>query len=595
MASVDKIIAERNQAGIPTPSEILAVRDTTPGVTDALYVNNVLDALGETNPWFTSQLERDKTAKVPTVKAILDKLGYTDDKGAKDGKGKYGWEKFVENFGKDMYGRPGREVGNKERILGTPELGERGWETVKKLWQQASYDKMMSDIAMGRQEALDEGVLGKVSGTAGKVFTPRVRNAWEEGRDARPSELFMDLFQNAAYMAPIGGVGSGITRVLGGSPVAKAAGAVLSNAIAPSAIVGGDYALGTKDYAGAGDAALDAGLGTATNLGMNRVLFPMASSLMSMGLARTQRMPWLAEFLEGMKSDKEKARDLIRAAETKVKKHFAETNSEYLRKRQEGRPVDRLSDTELKGYIDVLNARDLLGEKETVDRFASAMRELRASDAALDGYNPAEKVGSRRLDDIDDLYSAQKLKRSHESIIDGALGRVGYKTPEEVAAWDIAEFVGERGGHPVASAARALKAHPELVSQYDRPSMREVLAMPRTGVDVGKSWAVNRAGDDAAAQRVVGRFGIDPGDIREEQDRARTEKAAKRDIGRVLSAGKGELDARDERFLKDVAADPEIMRTGHKTDPEGFKLWLLERGHDLLAGTAAARPTWEVE
>ena len=32
----------------------------------------------------------------------------------------------------------------------------------------------------------------------------------------------------------------------------------------------------------------------------------------------------------------------------------------------------------------------------------------------------------------------------------------------------------------------------------------------------------------------------------------------------------------------------------HKDDP-AFKVWLLERGHKLLEGTPAARPTWSVE
>ena len=286
MNSFEKLIAAERNSGRTIPSDIIAVHDTTPGVTDALYVNNVIDALDKAYPAYSGELERNKTAKVPTMKKVLDLLGYTDDKGAKNGKGKFAWEKFIENFAKDMKDRPGRE-GNKTRILGTPELGERGWETVKKIWQQASHDKMMQDIAKERVKTLEGSagarvpligaelptpvskVIGTTSGVAQKLFTPRIRKAWEEGREAEPEEIGMDLFQNAAYAVPVGGVGSGVARALGGSLAARAGGTIAANAIAPAAITAGDYLLDTKDYAGAADAAMDAVTGTATNLGMN--------------------------------------------------------------------------------------------------------------------------------------------------------------------------------------------------------------------------------------------------------------------------------------------------------------------------------------
>lgn len=612
MNSFEKLIAAERNSGRSIPSDIIAVRDTTPGVTDALYVNNVIDALDKTYPAYSGGLERNKTANVPTMKKILDLLGYTDDEGAKDGKGKFAWEKFIENFVKDMKDRPGRE-GNKSRILGTPELGERGWNTVKKIWQQASHDKMLQDMAQERVEALEGSsgariplvgaelpvpvskVLGATSGVAQKLFTPRIRKAWEEGRDAEPKEAFMDAFQNLAYAAPIGGVSSGLARALGGSLAAKAGGTIATNAIAPTAIAAGDYILDTKDYAGAPDAALDAVFGTFTNLGMNKFLFPMATSFLGAGLARNPRLRSVADFLEGMKSDKERARDLIRTAEDKVKRHFGESNSEYMQKLRSGKTPDRLSDEELKGYIDILNARDVLEDKTVGRKFSDFMKGIRESEKGIGKYNPAADVRKVPLNELDDLYASQANKTSVNDLIDRALGRVGYRTPEEMAAWEIKDFVADKGGNRVASAARAMKAHPELVSQFDRPSMREILNKPSTLVDVGKSWGVNRAGDDAAAQRTFGRFGVDVKDIRKEQDQARKEKKAARDVSKILAARRPELDERDQKFLVDVAKNPEIATVGHPTDPEGFKLWLLERGHDLLSGTSASRPTWEVK
>ena len=612
MNSFEKLIATERNSGRAIPSDIIAVRDTTPGVTDALYVNNVIDALDKKYPAYSGGLERNKTANVPTMKKVLDLLGYTDDAGVKDGKGKFAWEKFIENFTKDMNDRPGRE-GNKNRILGTPEFGERGWETVKRLWQQASNDKMLQDIAKERVAALDGSsgarlplvgaelpvpvskVLGATSGIAQNLFTPRIRKAWEEGRAAEPGEVAMDAFQNLAYAAPIGGVGSGIARALGGSQAAKTAGTVIANAMAPTAISAGDYALDGKDYAGVPDAALDAFFGTATNLGINKVLYPMITGFLGAGLARLPRMQSVAEFLEGASSDKERARDLIRNAEDKVKRHFGESNSEYMQKLRSGKTPDRLGDEELKGYLDILNARDMLEDKTVVNKFSDFMKGIRESEKAIGGYNPASNIGKVPLSEVDDLYAAQAGKTSVDDIIDRALGKVGYRTPEEMAAWDIKDFVADKGGNRLASAARAMKAHPELVSQFDRPSMREILNRPATLVDVGKSWAVNRVGDDAAAQRMLSRFGVDVKDVRKEQDQARKEQNAARDVSKILSARLPELDERDKKFLADVAKNPEIATVGHPTDPEGFKLWLLERGHDLLAGTSAARPTWEVK
>ena len=612
VSALDKIIAEELNSGRAVPSDILAVRDTTPGVTDALYVNNVLSALGDTYPWVTGALERNKTAKVPTLKKVLETLGYTDDKDAKDGKGRTAVDKFIEDFVKDMNDRPDRE-GNKNKILGTPELGERGWETVKKLWQQASHDRMLQDIGQARKDALEGGagatlpfigtelprpvskVLGSVSGTAGNIFTPRTRQAWEEGRDASWRDAGMDAFQNLAYAAPMGGVGAGVSRLLGGSLLARGAAGVASNAVAPAAIAAGDYALGTKDYAGPGDAALDATLGTAVNAGMNRWLMPRLSTLLTAGSARVPRLQAVINFLEGSKTDSQKAKDLIRNAETKVEKHFGETDSQFLQKLRDGKTPDRLPDDVLKDYIDILNARDVLGEKATVDKFKGALKSMREGEKAVGDYNPASGIRTKTLREVDDLYPTQNRKRSVESIIDQALGKVGYKTPEEVSAWDIGEFVADKGGNPVASAARALKAHPELISQYDRPSFAEWLKMPTTKMDIARSWTVNRLGRDEAASRLASRFDIDVGDTRKWQEGQRKAKAARADISKVLKAGAAELDERDERFLKDVADDPTIMTTGHPTDPEGFKLWLLERGHGLLSGTAAARPAWEVE
>jgi hypothetical protein len=150
-----------------------------------------------------------------------------------------------------------------------------------------------------------------------------------------------------------------------------------SNAIAPSAVVAGDYALGTKDYADAGDALTDATLGTFTNLAMNRVAYPLVTNALSVGLARTPRMRWVADAIEGTKTDKQKALDIINDAENKVRRHFGETNAEYLQKLRNGKTPDRLSDDQLKDYIDILNARDAVGNKDVADALTEYLKRMR--------------------------------------------------------------------------------------------------------------------------------------------------------------------------------------------------------------------------
>jgi len=66
------------------------------------------------------------------------------------------------------------------------------------------------------------------------------------------------------------------------------------------------------------------------------------------------------------------------------------------------------------------------------------------------------------------------------------------------------------------------------------------------------------------------------------------------DVLKVIGENQG-LTATDQKYLKAIAENPEIMTVGYKDDPTGFKLWLLERGNDLLSGTRVFRPTFDVE
>jgi hypothetical protein len=57
------------------------------------------------------------------------------------------------------------------------------------------------------------------------------------------------------------------------------------------------------------------------------------------------------------------------------------------------------------------------------------------------------------------------------------------------------------------------------------------------------------------------------------------------------------LTSEDERFLSDIAKDPSILQYGYEDSRlnDQFKMWLLKGGNDLLRGTDAFRPVWDVE
>lgn len=116
---------------------------------------------------------------------------------------------------------------------------------------------------------------------------------------------------------------------------------------------------------------------------------------------------------------------------------------------------------------------------------------------------------------------------------------------------------------------------------------------------------VNRYGNDRDAKigasilNGIGASGIDPvkpiEEIRDEERADMRNRRAAADIAKVLEASE-RLDDRDIEFLKAVQDDPSILTrgiAGKKGDD--FKLWLLERGHRLLQGTAAHLPLWDVE
>lgn len=549
MARISEILAERKNEGFGIPERVAEVTGSAPGITEELYTNAVLDSLGGSYPWLTARLEKSENPSIPSYKSILNLLDIEDEEG-----GRTALQQFVEDFPEK------RAEWKKKALKKDSTLGERGWKTIYDIWKQVSVDKMNSEIKEARKNAL-EGLdengeienLGQYAWSkAAKAFTPRRYKAFEEGREPTNLETAMDIGQNAAYMVPMGGAEAAIARGLLGSSAGKVAGAVGAAAIAPSVVTSGDYLLGTKDYADKKDAFTDAAIGTATNLGVNKVIAPTISAVLNVGKVRGTIPQWVRKFLEDNSSEKQKAKDLVKEAEARIKLHNAETSEQYADKLRRGVTPDRLSEEQIQKYRDILDVGELSKNKEAVDEFSEGWKLMR------------------------DVSKFSKEKQPLEDMIDNA-------------------FVDPNGAPE--SIKRAMVANPELISLMEKKGIKDYAKDPYTYTDVLKSYVVNEAGNDAAAQRALSRFGIDPKDLRKDQDNKRMEKKAKASVSEIIGGSKGSLSPESEKFLQDIKEDPGIVVTGHKNPKlkDAFKIWLITEGNDLLRGTAAHRPAWEVK
>ena len=111
------------------------------------------------------------------------------------------------------------------------------------------------------------------------------------------------------------------------------------------------------------------------------------------------------------------------------------------------------------------------------------------------------------------------------------------------------------------------------------------------------AWGVNKIGSESDANLILSplpNLKEALNESRQEVHEAPKKRKAAADVLRIVSEGDS-LTADDRKYLDAIAKNPDIMKFGYKDDPDGFRLWLLERGNRLLQGTSAYRPTFPVE
>lgn len=167
-----------------------------------------------------------------------------------------------------------------------------------------------------------------------------------------------------------------------------------------------------------------------------------------------------------------------------------------------------------------------------------------------------------------------------------------------------------RSGQSVSGKAR------ELVTNIGKSRAERGLPAPtsRWGkvLDVAEMGAptllVNRYGKDndanLALNMMSGAFSLMPDTpnlaqevkkMRDDEHKEAQNRKTKKEVEGVKASHILDLDARDVKYLDAVANDPSIVQFGYAPNNDDFKLWLLERGHKLLANTGAHRPMWEAK
>jgi hypothetical protein len=145
--------------------------------------------------------------------------------------------------------------------------------------------------------------------------------------------------------------------------------------------------------------------------------------------------------------------------------------------------------------------------------------------------------------------------------------------------------------------SRAERGLPEPTTKFSKAL--DLLEMGSPTLLVNRYGKEKDANIGAAAFNVVGLEGVDPlrsiKELRDDEYKEMQNRKTKKEVEGVKASRILDLDARDVKYLDAVANDPSIVQFGYAPNNDDFKLWLLERGHKLLANTGAHRPMWEAK
>lgn len=622
MASSKEVLKDWLKEGHTVPLESIDSLYGMQALTDELAEKRFLDKYGNIEPFRNA--ERVNDPAIPTLDVILDYIPKNDD----DKRTKY--EIFLQDFPKKL-------PEWKKKFTKDPAWGERGWKTVYDVWKKVSNWQMQDDIAKNRKKTVNDNLYA----TYASLMWPRAWEHLENTGDFTAKDMLLDFGGNAMMAIP----GSAFTG-LGAKAVSKLApraftyfrspgfglgekalkgaggmaGNILGNAVVPFTQEGLDAAFYDDSDEGMehrADFSLgDAVLGTAINQGVNRGLMkyggPLIDRFANGGMGRGGSMK-ARELLQNLGQSLSKSGDdLALDVATKLRSPVVDAGQiteDAIKAAKAGMHTeqaaqgvtsnafkDAIADQVVlnaikEGKIQAADQAAINQAKSDVkkklnDEYLNSVTKKKAStldDAAKvlkawsDPAIPVDKafkypstldIEFNQLTDIPELANGHMRNALAESDIKGSLGR------NTDAMLNYAKWHGQGD-----AAANGYDKVLNVINQ----------ALP--------AWGINKYGSETDADLLLAPLPSVKKALKEERKKTQSAPANRNksaDVLKVIGETQG-LTAEDQKYLNAIAKNPEIMTVGYKDDPNGFKMWLLERGNDLLAGTRAARPTFGVE
>ena len=593
--------------------------------TDELAEQRFLDMYGNAAPF--DKADRIEEPTIPSMSNVIGILGLDslNNPVGKDARTKE--QKFVEDF-------PKKTDRWKNKITNNNVYGERGWETVKEIWKQATRDRMQADIAKARKKATDDGLYAKYA----SIMFPRSVEHIANTGDFSAKDILADLVENLAMTIP----GSAFTGIAGKwlakvAPKAvkyfsvpssnivdgavkgagRIAGNLFGNAVVPVGAEAMDAAIYDDDDEGmeqrADFSAGDAAIGTAINQGVNRGLMRMAGPLIdrfsSGGLARGGMLK-ARQFLENLgQSFRQKgddyAADVARRVGTPVIAEAGEITPQGLRSVVHG-GSDIMSEGQSRQALEQSLAEQAV--LKAIDRGELTFQPKIAQSAS--NWIKGQGTSAELKKSITELDDAIKNGATQESITKAAMNTAiaaavsGKGTATPIRSLFSYPPYGIRGGDvPLTEDVlkKVIEKNPAPIINYaawhGNGGAGKVDRILNTLNQAIPAWTVNKYGSEGDADMLLSptpSLKDALNESRQEVHDAPKKRKATADVLRIVSEGDS-LTADDRKYLDAIAKNPDIMKIGYKDDPGGFRLWLLERGNRLLQGTSVYRPTFPVK
>ena len=551
------------------------------GDTDAEILANYAKVLWDNREWYGKEgaFKLNKIIQAPqavhTLQGLAEAAGFSDRQEGDDKVSAS--EQFLDAY---FGGEKDRGTRERWRTSIVDKFGEGAWGKAQQIIRRAENDRMNAAIADARRKEIDptfsEASFPKWATSALMgLFTPRRKQAFLEGRDPEWNETLGDIGQNVLYALPVGKIAQGAKAMAGSNVASKVLGNLVAQAAAPTAVVGMDQLLGNKDYTW-DEALVEAGIGTATNLGVNKGIARLLGPAWQLGMGKVRgRLPQgVIDFLEGNAPAKEKAQEKIDEATEKLFDHYRETGGNYLRRVAKGERPAMLNAEELQKMKDIVELGDYIRSGEG-ERLSEALtRAIKQNQQGIKAV--ADNIGKEPLWQLD-TQTLDEMKKPFEEAFTKVLNNTKYTQQTDAVK-------------------RAITSDPELLSLFYKNTPRE--AFDEAAANAIKTWGVNKYGSDSDAGVVLNTVGAPVKELRKDQEKSRQERARKVSASRILGdlekAGTG-LTEEDTKWLKKVEQNPGMVQGYGEGNNPSFRNWMLLKGADLLRGTPLYRPAFEVE